>query len=168
MDVRTRPVYTATEFSELTGIPVAAALEVAGRPHPDQRVFSWADALRKLAEEISLSSFASSSNGKGSVAKLFPFPLPPTKVMEEAERILRRGGRAYLDLYKSLKHISVDPNRLSGLPEISGTRVHAIFVGMEAKQPDGHNTLMRGYDLTPEQIEDAVNWSEKALSYATA
>jgi len=150
MDVRTRPVYTATEFSELTGMPVAAALEVAGRPYPDQRVFSWADALRKLSEDV---------------LPAYHVAAGQAPVME-AERILRRGGRAYLDLDQSLQHISVDPKRLSDLPEIRGTRVHAIFVGLEAKQPDGRNTLMRGYDLTPEEIDDAVAWSEKALSYA--
>lgn len=151
LDVRITPVYTANEFSELTGMPVATALEVAGHPHPDQRVFSWTDALRKLAEDILPEYYGAAD---------------PVPVKEAAERILRRGGRAFLDLHQSLQHISVDPKRLSGLPEIKGTRVHAIFVGLEAKQPDGRNTLMRGYDLTPEEIDDAVARSEKALSYA--
>lgn len=139
MDVRTAPVYTAREFSELTGIPMGESLTMADGAQPNRRVFSWSDALRKLAEDLG--------------ARIY------------AEKILRRGGRAYLDLDESLEHISVDPKRLSASPEIRGTRVHAFFVGMEAKRPDGWNTLLHGYDLTPEQINDAVAWTEKVNSY---
>lgn len=139
MDVRTVPVYTAREFSELTGIPIRKALTLAEGAQPNRRIFSWSDALRKLAVYL------------------------PSGVC--AERVLRRGGRAYRDLDESLEHISVDPKRLSASPEIRGTRVHAFFVGMEAKRPDGWNTLLHGYDLTPEQINDAVAWTEKVISY---
>lgn len=139
MDVRTAPVYTAREFSELTGIPMGESLTMADGAQPNRRVFSWSDALRKLAEDLGSRIYA--------------------------EKILRRGGRAYLDLDESLEHISVDPKRLSASPEIRGTRVHAFFVGMEAKRPDGWNTLLHGYDLTPEQINDAVAWTEKVNSY---
>ena len=139
MDVRTAPVYTAREFSELTGIPMGESLTMADGAQPNRRVFSWSDALRKLAEDLG--------------ARIY------------AEKILRRGGRAYLDLDESLEHISVDPKRLSASPEIRGTRVHAFFVGTEAKRPDGWNTLLHGYDLTPEQINDAVAWTEKVNSY---
>lgn len=161
MDVRTAPVYTAREFSELTGIPIRKALTLADGAQPNRRIFSWSDALQKLAEDLP-PGFTPSDNGDRAGST------PPVDPFQEAERILRRGGRAYLDLDESLEHISVDPKRLSASPEIRGTRVHAFFVGMEAKRPDGWNTLLHGYDLTPEQINDAVAWTEKVLSYTAA
>lgn len=91
MDVRTVPVYTAREFSELTGIPIKKALTLADGAQPNRRIFSWSDTLRKLAEDLGSRIYA--------------------------EKILRRGGRAYRDLDESLEHISVDPKRLSASPK---------------------------------------------------
>ena len=162
MDVRTVPVYTAREFSELTGTPMAKALIMADRTQPNRRVFSWSDALQKLAEDMR--SQIDTVFGDGNR----PPSIPPLAPLQETERILRRGGRAFRDLNESLKYISVDPERLSGSPEIRGTRVHAFFVGMEARRPGGWKTLLQGYDLTHRQINDAVAWTEKVLSYTAA
>lgn len=161
MDVRTVPVYTAREFSELTGTPMAKSLILADRAQPNRRVFSWSDALQKLAEDLSSQIDTVLDNGNR-------LPIPPLAPLQEAERILRRGGRAFRDLNESLEYISVDPERLSASPEIRGTRVHAFFVGMEARRPGGWKTLLHGYNLTHRQINDAVDWTEKVISYAAA
>ena len=145
MNSRTRPAYTASEFSEITGLSVEEAVRRGGRTamNPERRVFSWRDALETIGARIQAGGEA------------------------EAEEVLRKGGMAWRDLHGRIRHISIDPDRLSGIPEIAGTRVHAIFVGLEAQRPGGRQTLTRSYDLTPEQIEDAVIWSKQALSYAS-
>ena len=149
MNSKTRPAYTASEFSEITGLSVEEAARRGGRTamNPERRAFSWRDALEEIATRIHM-------GGEDHAAR-------------EAEEVLRKGGMAWRDLHGRIRHISIDPDRLSGIPEIAGTRVHAIFVGLEAQRPGGRETLIRSYDLTPEQIEDAVIWSKQALSYAS-
>lgn len=149
---QTRPAYTAAEFSEITGLSVEEAARRGGRAakNPERRVFSWRDALGTLSLLI-----RSDVGGGGRLAGY-----------GEAEEVLRNGGMAWRDLDGRIQHISIDPDRLSGIPEIAGTRVHAMFVGLEAERPGGRKILTRSYDLTPEQIEDAVRWSRQALSYA--
>lgn len=148
---RTRPAYTASEFSEITGLSVEEAARRGGRParNPERRAFSWRDALETIGARIQ-------AGGEGRAVG-----------QAEAEEVLRKGGMAWRDLNGRIRHISIDPDRLSGIPEIAGTRVHAVFVGLEAQRPGGRETLTRSYDLTPEQIEDAVIWSKQALSYAS-
>lgn len=151
MNSKTRPAYTASEFSEITGLSVEEAARRGGRTamNPERRAFSWRDALETIGARIQ-------TGGEGRAVG-----------QAEAEEVLRKGGMAWQDLHGRIRHISIDPDRLSGIPEIAGTRVHAIFVGLEAQRPGGRQTLTRSYDLTPEQIEDAVLWSNQALSYAS-
>ena len=149
MNSRTRPAYTASEFSEITGLSAEETVRRGGRAasNPERRVFSWRDALEVIAARIQAGEEAEAD--------------------ADAEETLRKGGMAWRDLNGRIRHISIDPDRLSGIPEIAGTRVHAMFVGLEAQRPGGRETLTRSYDLTPEQIEDAVIWSKQALSYAS-
>ena len=79
---------------------------------------------------------------------------------------LSKGGWAYVEL-GNLEHISVDPECMSGTPTIRGTRIQAMFVGKEARSKQGLR-LLRGYRLSKKQINDAVRWRDKALSYARA
>ena len=96
-----------------------------------------------------------------------------TGVIEEAVgrllavgEYLSKGGWAYVEL-GDLEHISVDPECMSGTPTIRGTRIEAMFVGKEARSEQGQR-ILEGYRLTPQQIEDAARWRDKALSYVQA
>jgi uncharacterized protein (DUF433 family) len=70
---------------------------------------------------------------------------------------LRRGGWA-IRRAPDLKHIEVDPDRLSGRPVIRGRRIAAQEVAETADEPDGCHALEEGYDLKREQIDDARSW----------
>ena len=55
------------------------------------------------------------------------------------------------------KGIVVDPDRHSGAPCIAGRRLSAEMVVSYAQEHDTE-TLCDDYDLTPEQIADALAW----------
>lgn len=172
MNSRTRPAYTASEFSEITGLSVEETVRWGGRAarNPERRVFSWRDALEtiavliheggeeRVAEEAGCVPPWLVRAPAGTLACRAANTLGPL-ANREAEEVLRKGGMAWRDLNGRIRHISIDPDRLSGIPEIAGTRVHAIFVGLEAQRPGGRQVLTRSYDLTLEQIEDAILWS---------
>lgn len=73
---------------------------------------------------------------------------------------LRRGG--WPARKRGIRHIAVDPDRLSGRPTIAGNRVAAEDVARPAARPDGQVILMKEYGLTSEEIEDAQEWWEAA------
>jgi uncharacterized protein (DUF433 family) len=73
---------------------------------------------------------------------------------------LNRGGWA-ARLMPELRHIEVDPDRLSGRPVIRGRRIAARDVAETAEEVDGREELEEGYGLEPEEIEDARNWWRK-------
>ena len=70
---------------------------------------------------------------------------------------LHRGGWVVRDL-PDLRHIEVDPERLSGRPTIRGRRIPVADVAEIAYAPGGHRTLRDDYDLTATEIDDAVTW----------
>jgi uncharacterized protein (DUF433 family)/DNA-binding transcriptional MerR regulator len=70
---------------------------------------------------------------------------------------LQRGGWA-VRRAPGLKHIEVDPERLSGRPVIRGRRVAAQDVAETAEEPGGREALEEGYGLESEQIDDARSW----------
>jgi uncharacterized protein (DUF433 family) len=70
--------------------------------------------------------------------------------------LLRRGGWAAETT--GVTHIEIDPDRLGGKPVIKGRRVAAEDVAQLAAAPDGHEILRDGYDLSDEEIDDAVRW----------
>lgn len=80
---------------------------------------------------------------------------------------LRRGGWAAREL-GNLKHIEVNPNRLSGRPAIRGTRVFAEHAATLGVSVDGQRTLRRDYGLNKEQISDAVRWYRQVQTYEVA
>jgi uncharacterized protein (DUF433 family) len=87
--------------------------------------------------------------------------------LEQIREILSRGGWAVRDLPK-LEHIEVDPDRLSGRPTIRGRRVPAEDVARTAVTEDGLETLREGYDLSDDEINDAVQWWERVQEYEAA
>lgn len=80
---------------------------------------------------------------------------------------LRRGGWAIRDR-PELRHIEVDPERLSGRPTIAGRRVAAEDVALLAQAEDGWEELRDGYGLTDEEIQDAVVWWEQVAQFEAA
>lgn len=80
---------------------------------------------------------------------------------------LRRGGWAVRDLPR-LRSIEVHPDRLSGRPVISGTRVPAELVAHLARTAAGRQTLRADYGVTPHQMKDAVAWWQAVEAFAAA
>jgi uncharacterized protein (DUF433 family) len=69
---------------------------------------------------------------------------------------LSRGGWATRK--EQLRHIEVNPNRLSGEPVIKGTRIAASHVAELAATDDGRRELREDYEIDEDAIEDAVRW----------
>lgn len=80
---------------------------------------------------------------------------------------LTRGGWAAREL-PDLRHIEVDPDRLSGRPVIRGRRVAARSVAELAATDAGIAVLREEYDLDPDEIRDAQRWWEIARTYEAA
>lgn len=78
---------------------------------------------------------------------------------------LRRGGWA-TRIHPELEHIEVDPDRLSGRPAITGTRIAARDVAETAERPNGVETLKEGYGLKEAEIHDAQTWWHEVLRLA--
>ncbi len=80
--------------------------------------------------------------------------------------LLCRGGWAAKE--SGARHIEVHPDRLSGRPTIRGTRVPVDKVASIALSPDGRGILKDGYDLSDEEIDDAIRWWEAAQGFEAA
>ncbi len=78
---------------------------------------------------------------------------------------LSRGGWA-VRLVPDLRHIEVDPDRLSGRPVIRGRRVPVSLVAEAAENADGLAVLHQDYDLSDAEIADATRWTEVTRSFA--
>jgi uncharacterized protein (DUF433 family) len=64
------------------------------------------------------------------------------------------------------EHIQVDPERLSGQPAVRDRRVATAIVADLAQRPEGLALLREDYELTDDEIRDAVEYEadvEKAL-----
>jgi uncharacterized protein (DUF433 family) len=86
------------------------------------------------------------------------------KAVREA---LHHGG--WVALSKPRAHIQVDPERLSGHPTIRNRRVGTDVVADLATRPDGRALLREDYELTDEEIDEAVQYEadvEAALAAA--
>jgi uncharacterized protein (DUF433 family)/DNA-binding transcriptional MerR regulator len=77
--------------------------------------------------------------------------------LKEILGLLDRGGWVVRSL-PDLRHVEVNPNRLSGRPVIRGTRVAAEMVARTAERPDGPETLHEGFELSDNEIDDARRW----------
>lgn len=93
--------------------------------------------------------------------------LLPLGEIRRIARDLRRGGWAVRDL-PDLRSIEVDPDRLSGRPAISGTRVPAELVAQLARTAAGRSTLRSDYDVTAQQMKDATVWWRAVEEFAAA
>lgn len=118
-------------------------------------MFSYRDVAEAMAVRKLLEAGFETGVSKEAVGRL-----------SAVEEDLSKGGWAYVEL-GDLEHISVDPECMSGTPTIRGTRIEAMFVGKEAHSEQGLR-ILEGYRLTPQQIEDAARWRDKALSYVAA
>ncbi len=86
------------------------------------------------------------------------------KAVREA---LQHGG--WVALNKPRRHIQVDPDWLSGHPTIRNRRVPTHVVADLASRPEGRALLREDYELTDEEIEEAVQYEadvEAALAAA--
>jgi uncharacterized protein (DUF433 family) len=86
------------------------------------------------------------------------------ETLERIAGLLERGGWA-ARAFPDLKHIEVNPDRLSGRPVIRGKRVPAQVVAQIAESPGGRETLAKGYDVTDDEIEDALSWWRAAREF---
>jgi uncharacterized protein (DUF433 family)/DNA-binding transcriptional MerR regulator len=77
---------------------------------------------------------------------------------------LHRGGWAVREL-PDLRHVEIDPDRLSGAPAIRGRRVPVSLVVELAASLDGTEILHEDYDLNDAEINDAVRWWDATERY---
>lgn len=69
---------------------------------------------------------------------------------------LENGG---WDSYETPRaHIEVDPERLSGQPVVRGSRVATETVANLAQRPEGREVLLTDYQLTEDEIREAVEY----------
>jgi uncharacterized protein (DUF433 family) len=87
--------------------------------------------------------------------------------LREVANELNRGGWATRQI-PDLRHIEVDPDRLSGRPTIRGRRVPVSLVAELAVQDDGPEALSEDYGLNQAEINDAQRWTEVTRSFALA
>jgi uncharacterized protein (DUF433 family)/DNA-binding transcriptional MerR regulator len=69
---------------------------------------------------------------------------------------LERGG--WVAYQHPRDNIEVDPDRLSGQPVIRNTRISTVVVADLAKRPAGLELLKDDYELTEDEIRDAVDY----------
>ncbi len=82
--------------------------------------------------------------------------LDPGNLQKIADE-LERGGWA-ARLVPDLRFIEVNPDRLSGRPVIRGRRIAADEVASLAEGQGGRETLLEDYEITSEEVDDAVRW----------
>lgn len=89
---------------------------------------------------------------------------------EDLRRIvveLNHGGWAFRK-NPDIKHIEVDPDRLSGRPAIRGKRVFAESAAKLAAAEGGIEILHEDYFLNDEEIADANRWWQVVTEYEAA
>jgi len=87
--------------------------------------------------------------------------------LREVASELHRGGWAAREL-PQLRHIEVDPDRLSGRPVIRGRRVPVALVAEAANEPEGLEILREDYELSDDEIQDAKRWAATTQRYLAA
>lgn len=81
-------------------------------------------------------------------------------------QLLRRGGWVVRNL--DIETIEVNPGKMGGVPTVRGRRIAAEQVARMAGEVDGRATLHDGYDLSDQEIDDAVKWYEAVSELADA
>jgi uncharacterized protein (DUF433 family) len=85
--------------------------------------------------------------------------------LKEIREALGRGGWV---AYKTPRnHIEVDPDRHSGTPVVRGRRIPTSLVASLAATDGGRDVLRNDYDLSDDEIDDAVGY-EADLAQAAA
>ena len=79
---------------------------------------------------------------------------------------LHRGGWAVRS-HPGLKHIEVNPDKMSGKPSIRGLRIAAEDVAIIAEE-SGEAVLKGEFGLNPGQIRDAVEWWSAVRAFEQA
>jgi uncharacterized protein (DUF433 family) len=87
--------------------------------------------------------------------------------LKEVVELLSRGGWV-IRSHPNITHIEVDPDRLSGRPAIRGSRVPVALAAELGRDAAGVRTLHEGYDLTDDEIRDAVEWYDASSAYGLA
>ncbi len=88
--------------------------------------------------------------------------------LEAVSELLRRGGWAIRE-HPDIRHIEVDPDRISGAPSIRGRRIFATQVAHLAEDGySGLRILREEYELTQAEIRDAVRWYQAVRQYDPA
>lgn len=89
--------------------------------------------------------------------------IPGQKVMEktllnlrEIREALKQGG--WVSLKNPRIHVEIDPDRHSGEPVIKGRRLSTQRVANLAAEPSGRIALHKDFDLTDDQIDDAIGY----------
>lgn len=85
--------------------------------------------------------------------------------LQRVANLLRRGGWPAREL-PELEHVEVDPDRLSGRPTIRGRRIAVEDVARIAEAASGRKVLRSDYDLSDDQIDDAIRWWQRAEELA--
>lgn len=86
--------------------------------------------------------------------------------LREIRQALAQGG--WVSLKNPRLHVEVDPERLSGEPVIKGRRLSTQRVADLAAQPDGRTELTEVFDLSEEEIEDAVGYERDIAELVAA
>jgi uncharacterized protein (DUF433 family)/DNA-binding transcriptional MerR regulator len=89
--------------------------------------------------------------------------------LKAVKSALEHGG--WVGFKTPRKHIQVDPERLSGQPVVRDRRISTETVADLAKRPEGRALLHNDFDLTDEEIDEAVAYEadvNKALEPSAA
>ena len=80
--------------------------------------------------------------------------------------LLTRGGWVVRD-HTDIRHVEVDPDKLSGKPSLRGRRI-AVQDVAEMVSEEGRDVVEKEYGLHKAEIDDAVKWWQLVSEAATA
>jgi uncharacterized protein (DUF433 family) len=86
--------------------------------------------------------------------------------LKEIRQALRQGG--WVSLKNPRIHVEVDPDRHSGEPVVKGRRLSTHHVASLAADPNGLVALHKDFELTDEEIEDAVGYERDIAELVAA
>jgi uncharacterized protein (DUF433 family)/DNA-binding transcriptional MerR regulator len=86
--------------------------------------------------------------------------------LKEIRQALSRGG--WVSLMNPRMHIEIDPERHSGEPVIKGRRLSTHRVARLAAEPDGRIALLKDYELSDAEIDDAVGYERDVAELVAA
>jgi uncharacterized protein (DUF433 family)/DNA-binding transcriptional MerR regulator len=84
--------------------------------------------------------------------------------LKSIREALERGG--WVAYKRPRPHVEVNPERRSGEPVIRGKRIATAFVADLASSDDGRHVLREDYELTDDEIDDAVGYESDLAGVA--